>query len=374
MYHRKNVQLLLTTLLSLLLVASLWLSPAAAVQSKITRQDLYRAAQKTINYYHDTYKDSEFRGILDWPALGLFAFGEDVSGSKWTAGGKNGAYWREEEVRQGIRLTKIKNTDYQRTIIGVCAAGKDPYNFGGINLVETVKNTMQPNGHFADSIEDRKTGQPVGNDLINAHCFGVIALHCAGVPIPNRDKCLEWLVDKQLPDGGFTWDVKHFDNPEDYQLVDGDVDMTAAALMAMAILGADESNPAVSRALAFLKKEQLDNGGFSSWGTENPESCAWVIQALTLLGQDPMGEAWTKPSGGNPVSALLRFQLKNGGFTHLLDEDDMLPVYDNGMSTEQALYGMADAYNQKAAYDMLHEKYRPLAEQHLSGSAGSEAE
>jgi hypothetical protein len=35
------------------------------------------------------------------------------------------------------------------------------------------------------------------------------------------------------------------------------------------------------------------------------------------------------------------------------------------MSTAQALYGMADAYNKKATYDLLFEKYRPAAEKHL---------
>ena len=336
-----------------------------AYESNITRQDVYEAAQKTIQYYKDTYRKQEFAGVLDWPALGLFGFGEDVSGPEWTVNGKNGAYWREQEAARGIRLSKIKNTDFQRTIIGVCAAGKDPGNFGGMDLVSIVEGTMMPNGHFADSVEDRKTGLPVGEVLINAHIFGIIALHCAGVPIPNRDRCLEWLEKQQHKDGGYTWDVKYFDDPEDYNYVVSDVDMTAAALMGFAILGEDESNPAVVKALNFLKKVQLDNGGFHSWGTENPESCSWVIKALTLLGQDPMGPEWTKPSGGNPVSNMLRFQLENGGFTHVLDEEDMLPVYNNGMSTEQALYGMASAYHNKCVYDMLHEKYRPEAEKNL---------
>ncbi|MCR4432086.1 MAG: S-layer homology domain-containing protein [Tepidanaerobacteraceae bacterium] len=337
-----------------------------AAQSSITREDVRAAAQKTIDYYYNAFKKEQFKGVLDWPALGLFGFGEDVSGPKWTtADVKNGAYWREQEVKNGVGLSKTKNTDFQRTIIGVCAAGKDPRNFGGINLVETVKNTMLPSGHFADSVADNKTGEPVGEDLVNAHIFGIIALHCAGEPIPNRDKCLQWLENQQHKDGGFTWDVKYFDDPADYDLVDSDVDMTAAALMAFAILGEDESNPHVARALQFLKEKQLDNGGFYSWGTENPESCAWVIQALTLLGQDPMGPEWTKPSGGNPVSAMLRFQLPDGSFSHVLSEEDNLPVYDNGISTYEALYAMADAYNKKAAYDVLHEKYRPEAEKHL---------
>jgi hypothetical protein len=369
--QRKTVKTLLALLLTLVLSAGVFSGSALAAESKVTREDVYKAAQKTIDYYQTTYRPNEYKGILDWPALGLFGFGEDVSGPKWTVDNKNGAYWREQEVRQEIALSKVKNTDFQRTIIGICAAGKDPRNFGGVNLVETVKSTMLPSGHFADSVADRTTGLPVGEDLVNAHIFGVIALHCAGEPIPNRDKCREWLEKQQHQDGGFTWDVKYFDNPGDYSLVESEVDMTGAALMAFAILGEDETNPAVGRALDFLRQKQLDNGGFSSWGTENPESCSWVIQALTLLGQDPMGPEWTKPSGGNPVSAMLRFQLPNGSFTHVLSEDENLPVYDNSMSTYEALYALADVYNKKAAYDMLYEKYRPEAEKNMFSDYGS---
>lgn len=353
-------------LLVLVMCVSFIIAPQAeAAPSKVTRADVKKAAEKTIQYYNNTYKKQQFAGILDWPALGLFAFGEDVSGPKWTVNGKNGAYWREQQVKSGVNLSKTKNTDYQRTIIGVAAAGKDPHNFGGVNLVEAVKGTMLANGHFADSVADNKTGKPVGNELVNAHIFGIIALHVAGEPIPNKQKAIEWLLAQQHHDGGFTWDVKYFDDPEDYDLIESDVDMTAAALMAFAILGVDEKHPSVARAFEFLHQKQMDNGGFDSWGTENPESCAWVIQAIRLHGQDPMGPMWTKPSGGNPVSAMLRFQVADGSFTHVLNKEDMLPVYQNSMSTEQALYGMADAYNPKAAYDMLHAKNRPLAEKNM---------
>ena len=357
------------SLISLLLVFfisfNLSVSVVAENVSKITKEEIRSAAQKTIDYYNKTYKVKGYQGILDWPALGLFAFGEDVSGPKWTVNGKNGPYWREEEVKKGVGLSKVKNTDFQRTIIGITSAGKNPRNFGGINLVEVVKGTMLPNGHFADSAADNKTGKPVGEDLVNAHIFGIIAMHIAGEPIPNRDKAVEWLENAQNRDGGFTWDVKYFDDPDDYLFVRSDVDMTAGALMAFAILGEDESNPAVKKALEFLKDQQLDNGGFHSWGAENPESCAWAIQAIRLMGQDPMGPEWTNKNGLNPVTALLRFQRTDGSFVHVLSEDDMLSVYENSMSTEQALYGLADAYNSKAAYDMLHEKYRKEAEKYL---------
>jgi hypothetical protein len=369
----KRIKSAAVLLLALLLCVTLCAGAAPAAESSVTREDVYNAAQNTINYYYNTYRNNQFSGVLDWPALGLFGFGEDVSGPRWTVDGKNGAYWREREVIQGTGLSKTKNTDYQRTIIGVCAAGKDPRNFGGLNLVEIEKNTMLPGGHFADSVADRKTGLPVGEDLVNAHIFGIISLHCAGEPIPNRDNCLAWLERQQHKDGGFTWDVKYFDDPKDYDLVESDVDMTAAALMAFAILGEDGTNPVVARAIDFLKEKQLETGGFSSWGTENPESCGWVIQALTLLGQDPMGPGWTKSSGGNPVSVLLSFQLPDGSFAHVLSEDESLPVYDSGISSYIALYAMADAYNRRCVYDLLNQRsvYNLLRESYRTAAGGN---
>jgi hypothetical protein len=337
-----------------------------ASDTTLTREDVYTHAQETINYYHTTYAENSYSNLMDWPAVGLSAFGEDLTSDKWTGDdGVNAVVAREKEVLKGIKLSTVKNTDFQRTIIGITAVGKDPKNFGGKNLVEIVSGTMLPNGHFADSVEDKRTKRPVGSTLINAHCFGVIAIHTAGELIPNRDKCLEWLIDKQHLDGGFTWDVKTFYDPADAELIESGIDMTAAGIMAMAILGLDQEAVPVKRALDLIKSNQNEMGGFDSWGADNPESCVWVIQALTLLGIDPMGEEWSTKDGHNPVTALLRFQLDNGSFTHVLNEKDDLPIYDNGMSTEQGLYGLAAAYYSNSVYQIQHDKYRPLVEKKL---------
>lgn len=363
--NKKGLNLALV-LLTIILIFNLFTVSIYAQSVKITKEELRERAQKTIDYYQDRYKEREFKGILDWPAFGLFGFEEDVSGEKWTTeDGKNGAYWREQQVKEGIGLRSSASTDYQRTIIGVCSAGKNPRDFGGINLVEKVKSTLLPSGKFADSLEDNTTGEPVGEDLINAHIFGIISLYCAGEPIPNRDKVLKWLVDKQHPDGGFTYDVKYFEDPEDYYLIDSDIDMTASALMALGILGEDQFNEVVQKALNFLHERQLDNGGFDSWGTINPESCSWVILGLNSIGENPVGEKWTKENGNNPVTAMLEFQLEDGSFTHVLSKYGNYRISSNAMATEQGLYGMASAYNEKSLFKMLHEKYRPEAEKHL---------
>lgn len=141
--------------------------------------------------------------------------------------------------------------------------------------------------------------------------------------------------------------------------------MTAAVLMAFSTLGADKDYPPVKRALNFLRKHQLDNGGFESWGTQNPESDVWAIQAMLMYGENPMSKQWEKKKGCNPVTFLLKHQLPNGAFTHVLDEKDMLPVYNNSLTTYEGLYGMADIYNEETTYDRLFKANRPKAEKIL---------
>ena len=322
-------------------------------RKKVFKKKLYDASQKTIQYYYDSYKPKQFAGILDWPALGLYGFGEDVSSKVWTADGKNGAYWREAQVKNGDGLSEVKNTDYQRTLIGITSANKNPRNFGGIDFVKTVESTMLPDGHFADSVKDRRTGKPIGEDLINAQCFGIIGLHSAGMPIANRDKAIRWMEKNQHIDGGFTWDVKDYDDKEDYKKVVSDVDMTAAVLMSMSILKVDKDYPVVKRALDFIRNQQEEDGGFASWGVENPESTVWACQALLMYGENPESKAWEKKKNCNPVDFLLKYELPNGAFTHVLSKKDELPVYDNNMTTYEALYGMADLYNCETTYDKL---------------------
>ncbi|KPU43359.1 prenyltransferase and squalene oxidase repeat protein [Oxobacter pfennigii] len=365
MKNKKPVRIILMVLAALICIGSMGYANSNARRKAALKKKIYDASQKTIQHYYDTYEPREFAGLMDWPALGLYGFGEDISGPVWTVNGKNAAYWREEQVKAKEGLSETKNTDYQRTLIGIVSANRDPRNFGGIDFVKTVKETMLPNGHFADSVKDTRTKVPIGDDLINSQCFGIISLYCAGEPTPNRDKAIRWLEKNQHVDGGFTWDVKDYSDKEDYLKVTSDVDMTASTLMAFSILKMDTNYPPVKRALEFLKNQQLDNGGFQSWGVQNPESTIWAIQALLMHGENPLDKAWEKTKDCGPVEFILKHQLENGTFTHVLDEKDMLPVYDNSMTTYEALYGMADAYNEETTYTKLYKANRPQSEKLL---------
>jgi hypothetical protein len=119
--------------------------------------------------------------------------------------------------------------------------------------------------------------------------------------------------------------AKAVDTLRSYQLKTGawasafgpDNDTVAYALQALAAADEPRDSAAVQRALAFLREQQNEDGGFpaikpSEWGTDsNANSTANVIMALLAVGEDPEGEQWTRP-GGNPVGMLLSLQAEDG--------------------------------------------------------------
>lgn len=93
----------------------------------------------------------------------------------------------------------------------------------------------------------------------------------------TREKLVQTILDAALENGG--WALTG---------TTADPDMTAMAMQALAPYYDTDENvrAAVDKALDVLSAAQLPTGGFVSWGSENSESCAQVIVALTALGID----------------------------------------------------------------------------------------
>lgn len=265
-----------------------------------------------------------FSECLDWPILALAGAGESVESLIHT---------REGQVRQGQLFDSQRSTDFHRTIIGAVAAGKDPQNFGGYNLIAKIKESQLQNGKFGDTISGK------GERLVNAHIWGILSLYAAGEPIPNGGKALSWLINKQNADGGFSVDT--FIN-------NSDVDMTGMALMAFAALGCDSGHPAVRKALGYLQSQQQENGDFSAWNSNGPESIAQVIHGLVMLGIDPVGPEWTRKEG-SLLSALLRYRRADGSFGRSPDGADFISTY-------QALAALGDLERGESIYTILYRK------------------
>ena len=269
----------------------------------------------------------------EWTILAL------ARGNASVANGYYGGYI--SRVKQTLRDnggvlpgSSSKKTEYSRVVIALSALGEDVTNFDGYNL-------LLPLANFND----------VKAQGINGVTYALIAFDTLGWDIPaiaeagaqtTRRRLIDEIIRRELAGGGFAQDS-----------VNLAPDTTAMALQALAPYQSDAAVAAATgRALAVLSDIQAANGGFV-YGAEGEtaESAAQVVTALAALGIDPATGADFAKAGGNPLTALLKFQRPNGSFYHVT-----AGTGNTQMATEQAAYALV-AYdrllNREAAlYDM----------------------
>lgn len=212
-------------------------------------------------------------------------------------------------------------SEHVGNIMGLIAAGKDPYNYNGKNYVETLVNSQDGEGRFIIGGYD---------DYPTTVAFSMLALDMAGTNY-NRDNAVGALLSYQGNDDSF-----------------GGVDETGMVLTALAKYK-DESGvqTAIDKGLNYLREEQAgDTGGFIVWGSENPYSASAVLQGLIAVGEDPLSEKWTK-GGKTIVDSLMNFY-KDGYF-----ENESEWGSDIDMVTEQAFIALADVYRGKSMFNEI---------------------
>lgn len=182
-------------------------------------------------------------------------------------------------------------------MLAISATGNDPRTFTGEDLIAKLKS-YHAQGQIGDP------------GLLNDDIFGILALSAAGEP--SSDTAIQdakhTILAAQKEDG--SWD---------------DTNMTAVAVQALIEAGVNPSDTVITRALAWLKGTQNDDGGFPySWpintytGQPDPSdssSSSWVAHAVRKARQDPTSASWEK-NGKDALDALLDLQQDNGGFTH----------------------------------------------------------
>jgi energy-coupling factor transport system substrate-specific component len=149
--------------------------------------------------------------------------------------------------------------DLARTILALEAAGADPRDFGGRNLVADLIASRRQDGSYH--------GWP------GSTAFAVIALRSVGVEGGVKES-VDWLRQSQGADGGWG------DTPGSPSTAD----VTGAVLQ---VLSPDSR--ASHQAVDYLRKSQRKGGGFplGGNGTVNTQSTAWAIQGLLAAGRDP---------------------------------------------------------------------------------------
>lgn len=265
----------------------------------------------------------------EWMALGLARSGRTVPGGYYDAVVK----YVKDNIDSNGRLDKNKATENARIILALTAIGKDVTNVDGHDLLAGLNEMSY-----------------LSKQGINGAIFTLIALDSHNyTPAGDvtRDKLVQAILDAQISgDGGWSLDGKN-----------ADVDMTAMAIQALAAYYKSNSSAkkAVDKGLSWLSSVQQNDGGFTSWGAANSESCAQVIVALTALGINPAKDSRFIKNGASVLDALCSFAVDGGGFKHLATETSA-----NGMATEQGFYALVAYYRllngQSSLYDMADVK------------------
>ncbi|EJR35939.1 MULTISPECIES: DUF4430 domain-containing protein [Bacillus cereus group] len=240
----------------------------------------------------------------DWVAIGLARSGVNVPLETKI----NYVQPVAEKVKK--RLNRFSATDLARTIIMMNAMNVDPTKVEGQNLVQNLFESDKVNS-------------------VTGYAFTLLALDTKKYEIPaeakwNRAALVQALLQAQHTDGGWTYDSSSSKESA------SNVDVTSMVLAALApYQDQADVKPAIQKAVDYLYKQQLGNGGFAADGQENSNSTAQAIIGLSLV-KDVDHDRLNKA-----VQNLMSYQLPNGEFKWLPSDQK-----GSGMATEQAFLAL----------------------------------
>jgi energy-coupling factor transport system substrate-specific component len=284
--------------LLLVLFAAMAVAPPRAAADVSQGSAWLLSVQNKDGGFGDSPDDGSGAEMTAWAMLGLAAAGYnplDVS-----RGGRTPV----DFLRRSLDELKSPG-DLARTIVALEAAGADPREFGGVNLVSRLLAKRRDDGSYE--------GWP------NSTAYAVIALRVAGAT-GSLNPSLSWLREVQNDDGGWG------DSPDSPSNADG----TGAVMQA---LGPDSK--AVRRGLSYLRQAQRPGGGFPLGGNGpvNSQSTAWAIQGILAAGADP--DSFRR---GSSAPDYLAVQQQPDGHYRYSKSSDQTPIW----VTSQVLVAAAD--------------------------------
>jgi energy-coupling factor transport system substrate-specific component len=261
---------------ALLLVACLVFTPAPAQASSVSTALTWLEAQQRPSggFAADSGRDAGAE-MTSWSMLALAAAGKNPLDV--TKGGKSPVDFLR------AHRSEIKDAgDVARTILSLQAAGVDPRDFVGEDLVSRLLAERRDNGSYQ--------GWP------GTSAYAVLALRAAGAN-SSATATVEWLRKVQAKDGGWG------NEPQSPSTAD----ITGAVLQVLT-----PGSQAADSALDYLRKEKRPNGGFAPGKTlsANAQATAWVSQGLLAAGKDPAGFG----TGASSLKYLRDLQAPDGKF------------------------------------------------------------
>ena len=172
MFGRKNAQSILAAAAVFLVLLFLTTATGAAAAT-----DVQTELDRTADYLLALEK-AQGTPLSPWSYVALACAGKDLAGTKVL----------QLCVEELETLESGDLNDYCILVLTLLAAGENPYNYQGRNLVQMIRDSQLPSGKFADSIDRSGFGDRGEQLLANAHIWALLALHAAGSGIrtPRR--------------------------------------------------------------------------------------------------------------------------------------------------------------------------------------------
>lgn len=285
--------------------------------------------------------------VNDWLAIGAMRLGLQEAPDLYLAGLEKAV----QNMYDGGNLSAKKATEWHRMSIALLSLGADPTAVNGrIDLI-------------ADGTYQHAVYGSLGRQGLNGWCWALIALDASDAAVPTdadytREMMITEILSAQLGNGAFS-----------LAGMGADVDMTAMVLQALAPYYEDGNiyvyenqgeqvrrsvKECVDKALLWLSGVQCDDGSFESYGNRNAESTAQVIIALTSLEIDPQADERFLKASGTAVDGLMQFQMPDGGFAHVLSEEQN-KNHTNGLASAQSLCAVAALYRYMTGQSSLYD-------------------
>lgn len=259
----------------------------------------------------------------DWTVvfLGRLGISEDYSAFL----NRVNTYVKDQyDANPSTGLSTNTPTEWHRLTMAVLAAGGDPTDVGGHDLIE-------------DGTYNCLAGAPWEQGM-NGAAWALLTLDSKGYEVPEkakytREDLISYILGKELSGGGWSLDDK---NPS------LDLDITSMVVYALAPHAAEDAKvrEAVNRGLDVLRSKISTDGDYNYGGTYNCESVAQAIIAFTSMGIDP-ATVTNASSGKSLLDGLLKYySTGTGGFLHAYYDDEK-QNRPNSMATDQAMEAIA---------------------------------
>jgi len=274
--------------------------PLGEVQPLATPQE--RSIDKAIDWLRtqmadDGSFDPVETGITIDAILAIYAAGEDPSTWESSTGNSPVDYLASQMIAYTVAAPDTSAAKAGKAALGAVAANRDPYDFGGMDVIAKVTSYYSPTmGMYGISTWD--------------HALSMMALSAVCETIPTT--ATQALKSLQQSDGGwFYYDGSQWWDPTN-------VDNTGLCMQALIAAGVPLDDAAIISATNFISDSQTSSGGFPGWdGPDAAPTTAMGIQGLIAAGENPLTGTFTI-SGTDPITdpltALMELQTPQGDF------------------------------------------------------------